>query len=107
MAQPDVLAGNGGVEGATPTSDDAAIEAVLGRTTAKLEQARFDMGLAARLQKRLLDEIDRLEGRLAESDAERLELVEKVHDRDRMLGKIFGSRSWRWAQALRRMLGRR
>lgn len=85
---------------------DATIEALLGRTSAQLDQARADVALTARLQARLLEEIERLERRLEDAEAERLELLEKVTHRDRLLGQIFASRSWRWANALRRLLGR-
>src|SRR5581483_7864527 len=72
-----------------------------------LEPARFDLDLSNRVQERLLKEIERLEQRLADAEAERLELLEQVNHRDRLLTQIFRSRSWRWTQALRRSLGRR
>ena len=87
--------------------EDASIEAVLGRTVARLDQARAEAALAVRQSERLRDEIELLERRLADSEAERLELLEKVEQRDRLLSQIFGSRSWRMGQALRHLLGRR
>jgi hypothetical protein len=86
---------------------DASLEALVGRTSAQLDRARAGVALAAQLRERLQDEIDRLERRLADAEAERLELLGKVDDRDRRLKQILGSRSWRWAQAVRRILGRR
>lgn len=85
---------------------DAGLEALLGRTVTELDRARAELALALQLRARLLGEIERLERRLRDAEAERLELLEKVHHRDRILTQIFGSRSWRWAQALRRMRGR-
>jgi hypothetical protein len=111
MAQPDSSVDLGPVEGVGASGDglneDAPIEAVLGRTSAQLEQARFEIGLAARLQERLLREIERLEHSLADAQAEHLELLEQVNHRDLLLSQVFSSRSWRWAQTLRRILGRR
>jgi hypothetical protein len=78
----------------------------LGRTSVQLEQARFEIALANRVQERLLKEIERLEHRLSDTEAERLELLERVDDRDRLLAQVFSSRSWRWAQTLRKFLGR-
>jgi hypothetical protein len=51
-------------------------------------------------------EFDGLERRLHIAEAECLELRDKVDHRDRLLSQVFGSRSWRWTQAMRRALGR-
>ncbi len=85
---------------------DASLEALVGRTSAQLDQARADVALAAQLRARLQDEIERLERRLADAEVERLELLVKVDDRDRLLTQVLGSRSWRWGRALRRVLRR-
>jgi hypothetical protein len=94
-----------------PASDestaDASLEALLGRTTVELERARADLTLAAQVRTRLQDEIERLECRLADAEAERLDLLGKIDDRDRLLGQVLGSRSWRWGRVLRRLLVRR
>jgi chromosome segregation ATPase len=108
MAQPEVAAGP---EHFDPSSSDdpsstRSIDEALGRTGAQLDQARFELTLARRVQARLLKEIERLEHRLADSESERLELLERVDERDRLIAQIFGSRSWRWAQLLRRVFGR-
>ena len=96
-------------ERARPHGDgqgDGSVEALLGRTSAQLDEARAGVALAAQLRARLLGEIERLEQRLRDSEAERFELLEKLSHRDGLLSQIFGSRSWRWTHALRRMLGR-
>jgi hypothetical protein len=85
---------------------EAALEAQLGRRSAQLEAARAEIALAAQVRARLLEELDRLERRLGDAEAERLDLLEKLEKRDRLLSQIFGSRSWRWAQVMRRVLGR-
>lgn len=109
MAAGDSRAGSAG-EGATaePARDDvdAALESILGRTLAQLEQSRAEVALAAEIRTRLQAEIEQLERRLHDAEAERVDLIDKVDHRDRILSQIFGSRSWRWAQALRRTLGR-
>ena len=111
MAQHEVATDLRPLEPAAPNGDSPAVqeslEAALGRAGGQLEQARFELTLTARVQERLLREIDRLEQRLTDTESERTELLEQVAHRDRIIGQIFASRSWRWAQALRRMLGRR
>jgi hypothetical protein len=79
---------------------------LLARTSADLERASAEIALEARLRSRLQEEVERLERRLRDAQAECLELGEKVGHRDRLLSQIFGSRSWRWAQAMRRVFGR-
>jgi len=106
MRPADSLRDPGSAEGAKPDAD-ASIAALLGRTCAQLENARADVALAARLQARQCEEIEHLERRLQDSEVERLELLDKLNHRDGLLSQIFGSRSWRWTHALRRMLGRR
>jgi hypothetical protein len=99
----------GTVQRGTPSGEGvagASLEELLGRQSAQLDRARAEIELAAQLRVRLLDEIDRLERSLRDADAERLDLLDKVQNRDRLLGQIFGSRSWRWAQVMRRVLGR-
>ncbi|HZR84592.1 MAG TPA: hypothetical protein VFD92_26095 [Candidatus Binatia bacterium] len=110
MAQPEVATDLTPLEpGRNGDSFEATepLPATLARSTVWLEQARFDLDLSNRVQERLLKEIERLEQRLADAEAERLELLEQVNHRDRLLTQIFRSRSWRWTQALRRSLGRR
>jgi hypothetical protein len=89
-----------------PGASDEPLEALLGRTSAQLDAARAEVALAATLRDRLLAEIEQLERRLQDSEIERIELADKIAHRDRILAQVFGSRSWRWAQALRRMLRR-
>ncbi len=89
-----------------PSAEHAPIEEALGRLSAELEQARFDLELATKVRARLEREVARLEWRLAEAEANRDELREQRDDRDRLLSSIFASRSWRWTQLLRRFLGR-
>lgn len=95
---------------ATPSAgagaSDEPIEFLLGRTSARLEHVRGELALAMRVQARLREEVEHLERRLRDAEAERLALAEKVDERDRLLTLVFASRSWRWAQALRRVLGR-
>jgi chromosome segregation ATPase len=85
---------------------DEALEALLGRTSARLEQVSGDLALATRVQARLREEVACLERRLADAEAERLALAEKIDERDRLLAQVFASRSWRWTERLRRLLGR-
>jgi hypothetical protein len=106
MAAPDTATLVGITERSVAGEDDASIEAVLARTSAQLEQARFEVALAARVQQRLLDEIARLQELLADAEAERVALREQIDRRDRLLSQIFASRSWRWTQRLRRVIGR-
>jgi hypothetical protein len=110
MAQPEVAAGPGHLD-TTPTNGDSptkpVIEEALGRTSVQLEQAQFELALASRVRERLLKEIERLEQRLSDTEVERLELLERVNERDRLIAQVFSSRSWRWAQSLRRLIGRR
>lgn len=112
MIQPDVATEltslHPGPNGDSTARDvvGVALEAEVARSRVSLDQARFEIDLATRVQERLLKEIDRLEHRLADTEAERLELLEQVTHRDRLLAQVFSSRSWRWTQALRRRLGR-
>jgi len=102
-------AGSSGEHDAARPTDadvDATLEAILGRTLAQLEQSRAEVALAAEIRTRLQAEIEQLERRLHDAEAERVDLIDKVDHRDRILSQIFGSRSWRWAQALRRTLRR-
>jgi hypothetical protein len=71
-----------------------------------LEQRRAELALAAEVRARLQAEVEHLEHRLHDAEVERSDLTDKLTHRDRLLGQIFGSRSWRWTQALRRMLRR-
>lgn len=113
MVQPDVIAELTSLypttNGDPPSAGvaDAPPATTLARTHVRLEQAKFEIELGVRVQERLLREIDRLEQRVADVEAERLELLEQVNHRDRLLTQVFSSRSWRWTQALRRRLGRR
>jgi septal ring factor EnvC (AmiA/AmiB activator) len=92
---------------ARPKDDaDDALEALLGRTSAQLDEARAELALAETVRARLAAEVERLEHRLRESEAERLELADKIAHRDRIITQVFSSRSWRWTQALRRLLRR-
>ncbi|MBM4246829.1 MAG: hypothetical protein FJ148_24060 [Deltaproteobacteria bacterium] len=92
--------------GQEPDAAGDALARVLGRTSAQLDEARAAAELAESVRERLASDVCRLERRLADVEAERDELREKVKYRDRLLAQIFGSRSWRWTQALRRRLGR-
>lgn len=85
---------------------DTTLETLLARTVTDLEQSRAELALAAEIRARLQGEVEHLERRLHDAEVERSDLIDKVAHRDRLLSQIFGSRSWRWAQALRRMLGR-
>jgi hypothetical protein len=85
---------------------DATLEALLGRTVTELEQRRAELALAAEVRARLQAEVEHLEHRLHDAEVERSDLIDKLTHRDRLLGQIFSSRSWRWTQALRRMLRR-
>ena len=87
-------------------TDPASLAEALGRTSAQLDEARAEARLADELRQRLLADVRRLERRLQDAEAECHELAEKVKHRDRLLSQIFGSRSWRWTQALRRSLKR-
>lgn len=87
-------------------TDPASLAEALGRTSAQLDEARAEARLADELRQRLLADVRRLERRLQDAEAECHELAEKVKHRDRLLSQIFGSRSWRWTQALRRSLRR-
>lgn len=87
--------------------EDRRIEEALGRMSAELEQARFELALVKGVRARLEREVERLAQRLADAEASRSELGERVNERDRLLATVFASRSWRWAQALRRVIGRR
>jgi len=84
-----------------------ALESLLGRTSAQLDHARGELALATQLRSRMQEEITRLERRLRDAEAECLELRGELERRDRLLGQILDSRSWRWTQALRRVVGRR
>lgn len=83
-----------------------ALATALGRTSAQLDEARAAAALAESLRERLAGDVRRLERRLADVEAERDELLDRLKHRDRLLSQIFGSRSWRWTQTLRRRLGR-
>lgn len=111
MAQHEVATDLRPLEPAASNGDSPpaqeSLQAALGRAGGQLEQARFELTLTARVQERLLREVERLEQRLSDAESERNELLEQVAHRDRIIAQIFGSRSWRWAQALRRVLGRR
>jgi chromosome segregation ATPase len=87
-------------------ADANVLAAALGRASAQLDEARAAAALADGLRERLANDVRRLERRLADVEAERDELLEKLNHRDRLLTQIFGSRSWRWTQGLRRRLGR-
>ena len=87
-------------------TDPASLAEALGRTSAQLDEARAEARLADELRQRLLADVRRLERRLQDAEAECHELAEKVKHRDRLLSQVFGSRSWRWTQALRRSLKR-
>lgn len=87
-------------------TDPASLAEALGRTSAQLDEARAEARLADELRQRLLADVRRLERRLQDAEAECHELAEKVKHRDRLLSQVFGSRSWRWTQALRRSLRR-
>lgn len=87
-------------------TDPASLAEALGRTSAQLDEARAAARLSEELRQRLLADVRRLERRLQDAEAECHELAEKVKHRDRILSQIFGSRSWRWTQALRRTLKR-
>lgn len=89
-----------------PDASPDALAAALGRTSAQLDEARAAAALAESLRDRLAADVRRLERRLQDVEAECHELAEKVKHRDRLLSLIFGSRSWRWTQALRRTLKR-
>lgn len=99
------LAPAGGDDAEREGSRDA-LAAALGRTSAQLDEARAAAALAEALRQRLLADVRRLERRLHDAEAECQELAEKVKQRDRLLSQVFGSRSWRWTQALRRTLKR-
>ncbi len=86
---------------------DAALEERLARLSAELEQARFELALAARIRERLEREVAHLEQSVSELEDERVALRDDVKERDRIIGVIFESRSWKWMQALRRLLRRR
>lgn len=111
MAQREVATDLWPLEPSASNGDSAAahesLEAALGRAGGQLDQARFELTLKTRVQERLLKEIERLERRLDDSETERMELLEQVVHRDHIISQIFGSRSWRWSQSLRRLLGRR
>lgn len=95
-----------GGDDAEPGRSRDALAATLGRTSAQLDEARAAARLAEELRQRLLADVRRLERRLQDAEAECHDLAEKVKHRDRLLAQIFGSRSWRWTQALRRTLKR-
>lgn len=82
------------------------LAAALGRSSAVVDALRADLALAERARSRLAAELRDVRRRLEDVEAERLELTEKIRHRDRLLTQIFGSRSWRWTQALRRTLKR-
>ena len=87
-------------------SSTGSLESLLGRTSAELDRANAELALATRLQTRTQDDVERLERRLRDAEVQCLELREKLDYRDRLLSQVFASRTWRWAQALRRALGR-
>jgi hypothetical protein len=92
-----------------PEHDDETAEAsaeTLGRLAARVAQAEFERDLARTIQRRLEGELRRLESRVGVLEGERANLRAQLDERDRLLGVIFRSRSWRIAQRLRRLLGR-
>jgi len=109
MTQPEVAVRSERVDPARANGESSSAEGIgeaLGRSRVQLEQSRFELELGKRVQERLLKEIEQLERRLADREAERLELLERVEERDRLLSQVFGSRTWRWSQRLRRLLRR-
>jgi len=101
--------GDRGTAERTATGGEAAhgpLEELLGRTSAELDAALAELALSAKVRSRLEVEVERLEQRLRDAEGERRELREKLDHRDRLLGQVFGSRSWRWTQAVRRLVGR-
>jgi chromosome segregation ATPase len=96
--------------GAAPVTDAAgsreALAAALGRSSAQLDALRADLALSESVRERLAAEVQRLRRRLDDAEIERTELADKLRHRDGLIGQVFGSRSWRWTQALRRALRR-
>lgn len=82
------------------------LERELARLGAALAQAEFERDLARDVQRRLGEERDRLDRRIALLDGERARLRAQLDERDALLQLIFHSRSWRLLQALRRLAGR-
>ncbi|MBY0279286.1 hypothetical protein K2Z84_28460 [Candidatus Binatia bacterium] len=78
----------------------------LGRASARVDALRADLDVSERVRLRLAEELRRLGRRIEDVEAECRELSERVRHRDRLLAQIFGSRSWRVTQALRRALKR-
>lgn len=76
------------------------------RLEVALEDALRRLELAQRIVKRQARELERLEREAALLRAEGESLRRQVDERSRLLATIFSSRSWRWAQALRRALKR-
>ena len=95
------------VDEAGPGPETAQLAAEIGRLGVELEKDRFDLEMAKQVQLRQRGEIGNLERRIAVLEAERRELIDQVAHRDRLITAIQSSRSWRWAQGLRRRLGRR
>jgi hypothetical protein len=91
----------------SPTAPPSFTEEEVARLQVALEQSRHDQEVLRELKTRLKRELSSLDRRVVELEGERDSLLARLSERDRVLDVMKQSRSWRWTQALRRLLGRR
>lgn len=76
------------------------------RLQSRAEEAEHARELSRVLHGRAVAELAVLRRRVRALETDLSRLRDEVRERDRLLGMIFRSRSWRFMQALRRMVGR-
>lgn len=74
---------------------------------AELEKALFEREVAQAAQKRVADEMHRLEYRLAVLDADRVALKSRLEESEQYVRDVKSSTPWRVTQFFRGLVGRR
>jgi len=73
----------------------------------RLDEALFELELSRELVRRLELDVRRLEQRLAQLEADRLVVAQRLEERERYLAAILRSTAWKLIQKLRGLFGRR
>lgn len=87
--------------------DEAASRPDPAIVSAELEKALFERDVAQAAQKRVADEMLRLEYRLAVLEADRVALRSRLEESEQYVHDVKSSTPWRLVQILRGLVGRR
>lgn len=74
--------------------------------SARVERARHDRDMALAAVKRLEDEVQRLQYRVAELEADRVALKNRTEESEAYVAAVKASAPWRAIQRLRSLVGR-